>query len=49
VSDITHFGRDRWEDYRAQWFGPFGVGVRRREITLRFWLPSLSWVWGYWR
>lgn len=31
------------------WFGPIGVGVERHEWRLRLWLPSLSWVWGYWR
>lgn len=44
-----HCGRDAWEGYWRQWFGPVGVGVERHEFTIRFWLPSFGWAWRYWR
>lgn len=49
MSAPEHLGHDSWEGHRKQWFGPLGIGVERREVTFRFWLPSLSWAWGYWR
>lgn len=43
----SHFGRDRYQDEVTQWVGPLGLRFRRFEI--RFWLPRITWVWGYWR